>query len=51
MADAEAMIDTFYQNVSANLEAATFDDKRMALAILDVRVVVTPERVDVQARI
>ena len=45
----ESMVAAFYDNVQANLENCTFEDKRLSLAMLDIKVVATPDRVDIQA--
>ena len=49
LTDMESMVAAFYDNVQANLENCTFEDKRLSLAMLDIKVVATPDRVDIQA--
>jgi len=48
LVNAEIKLNEFCARVSQNLDKCTFKDKRLALDTLDVKVITTPDRVEVQ---
>lgn len=49
LASVEAQLNEFCHKVKQSLDGCTFQNKRLALTILDVQVVATPEKLNVKA--
>ncbi len=49
LASVEAQLNEFCYKVKQSLDGYTFQNKRLALTILDVQVVATPEKLNVKA--
>ena len=48
LANAEIKLNEFCARVRENLAECTIQDKRLALDALDIRVIATPERIDIK---
>ena len=51
LATAEIKLNDFCQRVRQNLSQCTFADKRLALEALDIKVIATPEQVEIKGAI
>jgi len=49
LASVEAQLNEFCYKVKQSLDGCTFQNKRLALTILDIQVVATPEKLNVKA--
>ena len=49
LASVEAQLNEFCYKVKQSLDDCTFQNKRLALTILDVQVIATPEKLNVKA--
>ncbi len=49
LASVEAQLNEFCYKVKQSLDSCTFQNKRLALTVLDVQVVATPEKLNIKA--